>query len=318
MPRHLALALALLLVIPLLGCGDDDDPTCPDTGDDPTPTLANIWPHADGTGWIYDLQSSLYAPAEGTGDAPPLPTMEELHAAAQLPVTEDLLEREDGLYRLLFDGPITSDTGITGQDLVESVYMPVEETKRAAAATDPLLPLLYRVRPDLRPRLAAVVDPEKALLEVPDGLYFMGAYVFAAEDTGYYGYGDINTQHAWTYLEGDLQPGDTWTLQLVPGITDDIWLHGRIWSVGDWSDGRRTWSNAVECLYLVDMGLARQTDEQGNLIATYRQYMYGITVFVPTVGPVSCLERRVLAPTDDILQDPFAGGTYEFRCTLAP
>jgi hypothetical protein len=310
------LAAALLMV----GC-DDDDPTCPEPEGTPTPTLANIWPHADGTSWLYDLTVASYEPYPALEDTVPLPSMDELYALLAAPVTEDLLNHEEGLYRLQFDGEITTDTGITGQDLVETYYAPLDGLNGAdkgAEAADPLLSFLYQTRPDLRDNIIAHVGPEKEFLDESGTIFFLSAYVFSAEESGIYGYGDVTTGPAWTYLEGDLEPGSSWSLQLVPGVADDIWLYGQVRSVGDWTEGDRTWNNAVECFYLVDLGLQAQTTEGGDLLGVYQSYMIGVTVFVPGVGPVACHERHVLAPFDDNLGEAEDGGIFEFRCLLVP
>ena len=57
-----ALILAASLVLLIAGCFDDEDcPDCPDVPAAPAPSMANIWPHADGAGWLYDLVFTEYA-----------------------------------------------------------------------------------------------------------------------------------------------------------------------------------------------------------------------------------------------------------------
>lgn len=328
--RLLALILAAAVALPLAGCLDDDDcecPACPDVADPPAPTLDNIWPHADGTAWLYDLTVREYTSAGLGDDPPPLPTWAQIDSLLNEPVDAELDGEDVGLYGLEFDGDVVTDTGVTGQDLVETIYADIwsEDVKAAPARLDPVLALVARARPDLRPAIAARLGLDEAALAAAladkaldsmGALFFLGAYAFAAEDDGYYGYGDLNTEHAWTYLEGPLAGGATWTLQLVPDLADDIWLHGYIWSVEDVALGGRTWHHAVDVLYLVDMGLQMVTDESGNIIGEFQSYMYGHTVFAPEVGPVACIERRFIGP-DGILQD---GGPQwlESVCVRAP
>ncbi len=91
-------------------------------------------------------------------------------------------------------------------------------------------------------------------------------------------------------------------MQLMPMITNDIWLYGRIWSRGGFTVGGRTFKNVVECMYVLDLGIQTLTDEQGNPLGNVRSYTYGTTHFAPEVGPVMGLERRRLAP-DSTLQE---------------
>jgi len=317
------IALICVLAFALAGCSDDDDcPECPGPPEPPEPTLGNIWPHADGTSWIYDLEYGHYAGLAIDDEEPPLPSMEDLHAALQEPVDTEELSLDLGLYRLRFDGEVTTESGAVGQDLVETFYGEVDLTLRAAddarSVEQRFLRTLARVRPDLRPAIQARLGGEMAGtkdLAAATAPFFLGAYAFAYEDSGYYGYGDLNTEHAWTYLEGDLSVGSEFALQLVSDLTDDVWLYGRIWSIEDREIAGVTWSHALESMYVVDLGVQIVTDDEGNQIGYFRSYMYGTTIFVPDVGPVACHERHVLAP-DDILQDPVAG-IEEYRCVLA-
>jgi len=319
MKRFLFILLATSL---LSGCSDDDCPSCPQSPDPAAPALDNIWPHADGERWTYDLQYAVHEGLAPSEEPPPLPTMAALHAALRQPVTPPQQSLDTGLYRLEFAGEITSETGITGQDLVETVYAPIagETVLRSAARRheESFLALVARLRPDLRATIAERwgVRPgvaDKSLADMGT-LFFLGAYVFAAEDTGYYGYGDVSTDHTWAYLEGDLTPGSSWSLELLGGGSD-LWLHGRIWSVGEQEIGGRVHTNAVEVMYLVDLGVQQEVDEQGNILGRARSYMYGTTLFVPDVGPVACVERHVFAG-NELLGEP--SQITETRCTLAP
>ncbi len=320
MSRWLSLSCLLLLVF--AGCNDEDCPDCPGNAGDPLPTLANIWPHADGTGWIYDLEYRSFDGPEISPEPPPLPTMEELHDALQQPVGYDEVNLDEGLYRIRFEGTVTTESGVVGQDLVETFYSAVSgkvsTTSNARDFERRFLRALVRARADLRPAIAArlgeELDGAKSLEDVRYP-FFLGAYAFAYEDTGYYGYGDLDTAHAWTYLEGDLTVGSGFTLQLVPDLANDIWLYGRVWSVGDREIAGVTWPNALEAMYVVDFGIQIVTNEMGEEIGSFHSYFYGTTVFAPAVGPIACLERHVLIG-DGILQEP-GTWTEEYRCIIA-
>ena len=141
-----------------------------------------------------------------------------------------------------------------------------------------------------------------------------GRTLFAFEDSGYFGYGDLNTERRWVYLGDSLAVGTEFTLQIVPDLADDIWLYGRIWSIGDRSVNGVTWHNVVECMYAFDFGVQEAVDEDGNIVDYFHSYIYGTTLFVPEVGPIACDERHMLAP-DGVLQD--APPSYDIVVRLA-
>ena len=74
------------------------------------------------------------------------------------------------------------------------------------------------------------------------------------------------------------------------------------------------WPAALECMYVVDLGVTEFADEEGDLLGSARSGMYGATIDVPEVGPVASHERRVLIG-DGVLQEP-AHMTFESRNTL--
>lgn len=308
-------ALALVLVALLIAACHDDvaGPEDPST----RPTMANLWPHADSTGWTYDLELASWdgiEPGAGAG----LPSDEELHdlileTPASAPDTTI-----SGEYSLRFEGNLTTLSGITGQQLVERFTESSGVTRSGGDATARLLRALARARPG-DARVAAALDAHPGALakavDVGPRPNFLAAYAFAAEDTGYYGYGDMHTQHSWVYLEGPVEAGATFTLQLMPMWFDDLWLRGRIWSVGSRTiDGRR-WRNVVEVLYVLDLGEQAVTDEEGNLLGWFHNYMSGIVLYAPGTGPIACDERQVYGPSE-IIQDEVTGGVATYRCSF--
>ena len=240
----LALLPGLLLAS---ACNDDDD--CVNCSGDgtPFPTMANIWPHADGSAWTFGLEYRELEPEPGTGaKVGEIPTMEELHAALQVPMDGIVTDEGEGYYRFALDGTVTTRSGAVAQQVVESFFMetPTKTVRRegpASSASDRVLAII------------AEYGLEKAGFSnyAP---YFLSGYAFAYEDSGYYGYGDIDQNHSWVYLEGDLRPGAEFSFQLAAGLTNEVWLHGRVWSVGRRTFGGRTYSNVLECMYVLDFG----------------------------------------------------------------
>jgi len=298
--------LALLCLLPLLlvGCNDEDCPDCPDPA--PMPTMSNLWPHADGTGWIYDLDYEMYpAPPATDPVVQPMPSMAELHdALATVPAGDPIMDRQ-GLYRLRFEGEVTTESGVTAQNLVGTIYDPDEPsltlTSGAADGERRLLRLIAAARPDLRGRiLDKLGETESALKDVArfSNFYFLNGYAFAFEDSGYYGYGDLNPRHSWVYLEGDLDVGSEFSMQLVPELMDDIWLYGQVWSIADRVVAGIAWQNVLECMYAIDLGVAVATDENGEPIGEYRSFIYGATLYAPGTGPIASRERWVFPDID--------------------
>ena len=85
-------------------------------------------------------------------------------------------------------------------------------------------------------------------------------------------------------------------------MAEDVWLYGRVWSVQDRKIGGRTVENVLECMYVVDMGAAELTDENGEVIGTVYPYSYGVIMFAPEAGPVAAVQRDMWAPVGN-LQD---------------
>lgn len=306
-----ALALALLLapvVLPTAGCDDTDCPQCPPV-DPPTPdpTIANVWPHADGDTWIHDLQVRGYEgdPAEVLDPeepVPPLPDLETLYARLQAPVTRPPLGASAGLYRLSFDGEVTTDAGVTAQHLREELFDASWVKRPLAPHPDRLRARILAARPDLRARRPAAGKELGDELQAP---LLMGGYAFAAAADGLYGYGDLNDDYSWVYLESDLTVGHEFSMQLVPDLADDVWLHGRIWSVGDLTIGGRTHEKCVECFYAIDLGVVEATDEGGQVIGRWRPLILGVVHYAPTLGPVACEQMDIVLA--DVLQDADPG-----------
>lgn len=307
MSKKIALLIVLAAGLVLFSaCNDDDEcTTCPPPAGAPQPTMANIWPHADGTAWTYDIEYRELTPLP-TVDVKEgeIPTMEELHAALQAPLEGEIVTEEDGLYRLAFDGMVTTESGAEGQNVVETFYTELygEVKNSGQGGADPFFAAIARSRPDLREALITRCGFDEKYLETISPPMFMGGYAFSAEDEGYYSFGDLDQNHSWVYLEGDLSVGSEFSMQLVPMLADDIWLYGRIWSVQDRTIGGKLVENVLECMYLIDMGEAAVTDEGGNVIGTYYPYFYGVTFFGPEIGPLAGIERRINEPVG-VLQD---------------
>lgn len=314
---RLLICACFLLPVVLAGCWGDDD----DSGD--PPDLASAWPHADGSEWTYSYDARLY----DTSDDPPgagLPSMEALYRRLREPVSGTVMGDTSVVFVLGLDGQVTTESGVTAQQVTEDFLPRDMRSKRSGAPsvdarTERLLRLAAASRPWLWETIAerfgpAAVDKDFEGMNSPT---FLGGYAFAYEDSGYYGYGDLYRDHSWVYLEGPLRAGREFSLQLLTGLADDIWLHGRIWSVGTrWIAGQR-YAKIVECLYVVDLGEQSMVDEEGEPAGTMRSFIYGTVWYAPEIGPVGCRERsQALVRT---AYDPEGTGqiiTWENECHL--
>ncbi len=304
--------ICCILVFVLAACIDDDNPVCPDN-ESLEPTLANIWPHSDGNTWTFDVTYQEYHNPEeiiarlDTSNYDDIPSMHTLHTQLQESLPGSLSFAASGLYQLAFDGQVVTESGVTAQNVSQIYYLEMDNQNSpqiclAQETSDPLLQLIYQSRPDLRQTIGPLLNAEIKNIENLSPPMFLGGYAFAFEDTGYFGYGDLNENHSWIYLDSSLEVGTEFAIQLVPMITDDIWLYGRIWSKGSLVVNGNEFEKVVECMYLLDLGMQHLIDEEGNDIGDCHPYIYGTTHFAPGVGPVRGLERRMLPPNPS-LQD---------------
>jgi len=301
------LLLGIFLLLSFSACNDEDDPVCPgDTA--PTPSLANVWPHTDGTTWFYDIAyQEFYLPfpdqaqadKSGTED---LPDMATLHADLQNPPAGTPSISETCILRLALAGEVTTDSGVTAQNMESSLYFP-ESSKRNGSplfvqnAPDNMLQIIAEARPDLAESLEPFIDPAAKTIARINPPIFLDGYAFSAEDDGIFGYGDVDAEHSWIYLPADLEVGTEFSIQLLPSISDDLFLYGSIWSIGDLVKDGISYRNVLECMYAIDLGMVNIVDEEGNLIGEFHSYMYGSIHYAPGFGPIKSLERRYLGPS---------------------
>ena len=274
-----------------------------------------IWPHEDGRGWAYRLTTRDWGfSIPFVYSSPELAPVLSLDQAASLLANrpeDGGAEILTGIYRLRFDGSITTLSGVTAQYLRELVEAPgaagAALTAASAARALPssvaggpgagFMRALFRARPDIAKRLGASVAPQ--IQSQPAGLPFQPALLhgYAWEQSSQWigTYGDLNRQIAWIYLTPNLHPGAEFTLQLVPDLANDVFLHARVLGRKEILTEAGTFHRALEVLYLVDFGLSQVTDVDGNTIGYIRPYLFGTVSYAVGVGPVSSYERFVFS-----------------------
>ncbi len=322
-PRHLVPTCLLLTSVffGLAGCFDRTSVTAPESSPGPAssfqaiegrPTVAaeaaarsgqyrRIWPHEDGRGWTYHLTARSWAqPAPVVYPSPeevPELTMDDaIRLLGREPGGPDP-ETNTGTYRLQFNGLVTTMSGVTRQNLQATLVpdAPAAISSATAPQGQSFLQLLCRARPDIARKLGlhapSIANQAAASLFRPTLLH---GYAWEQTDRWIGTYGDLNQQIAWIFLTPDLRPGSEFSLQLVPDLADDVFLHARIldWKSVETEAG--TFHHALEVVYLVDFGISQATDVNGNPLGYIRPYLYGSTDYAVGVGPVRSYERLVL------------------------
>lgn len=272
----------------------------------PPASLRNVWPNEDGRAWTYRLDQLAWDPVP----PPVFATKQEVP-----PVTLDLVAAllgnhppgpnpvsEAAGYRMQFLGTKTTQSGAVGQNLqteILDVAMTSASPARLEQGGAPFWRSLARARPDLAPRIAARwPDPVRltsstGAMDVDPPLFLFG---YAWEKTREYigSYGDLNTLLAWKYLEADLEPGHEFTIQLVPDLADDVFLHVRVLSERTAATVLGDHPHSIDVLYLVDYGVSEQTDPDGNVTGYSHPFDYGTITYAPRVGPIATYERNLV------------------------
>ncbi len=314
----LMFAVACLFVT---GCGDDE-PSRPKDGS-PVATISNIWPNDDGRAWTYACTQRTWGtwgpktyPTEE--DVPPVPTMSEIAAILGSHPIGDSPDTLLGVYRLKFQGSITTPSGVTAQYLTESLEVPGSSPVASAPVSfeKALLARLMVARPDLRDKIAAYAGSGAASLPGPgnhvdgkissviaqahrDPLLIHG-YAWKKSDRWIGTYGDLDTLLAWKFLEAPLFWHHEFTHQLLASFMDDLFEHCRILGRSSVQTEAGLFQGALECLYVIDYGILTWTDEYGNFMGYSRLFDYGTVVYAPNVGPVYSYERWMVEPGDSL------------------
>ncbi len=230
------------------------------------PTMDELWPNQDGLGWSYAQHYESFSK----------------------PVVLD------NQIRIFFDGVTVAPDGIQAQYLRHEVLSgPALLSAPDDEVADPLLRQLWIARPDLRDRirLAGASDgPCPAF--APPGSYSVLlngelAYVKTADEIAALRCNLANTR-SWLWLTSNLTLGHAFTLQLIPDLADDVFLHGTIGAIESVTVPAGTFADCVRVDYVVDYGTA----ECGGA-GTYRSETRGSIWYAPGVGPVECREEFI-------------------------
>jgi len=282
--------LLLSVILSVVGCNNDT------VGPTPVvPTIDNIWPHEDGRSWTYDFtQQSFDDPSlalfPDSASVPPPPDPADVDSIlAALPAINPTTHH--GIWRLKFDGQITTESGAQGQNLDESLFTELDGGLVNVVFTDHgpqrLLHALLRDRSQQAPRkMPSDVEPPILLF----------GYAFEQTPDHIGTYGDVDQDLAWKFLDDQLQVAHRFDFQLVPSLADNVFLHVLVAESMSVSTEVGEFSNALRVVYVVDNGIFRITDESGATSGYFRPLVFGEIVYVPQVGPVQSFERVILGP----------------------
>jgi hypothetical protein len=212
-----------------------------------------------------------------------------------------------GIYRMRFDGDSTNPAGVTAQALRDTAYFAgLAIPKKETPGTRGLL--VGGVIPRGRSLSDILVEsrfPGEPFVEYPT-LIHGGVWEKNTEWIGTYCLNvfPVDTLLCWKFLEADLAPGSQFAFEQIQHIAQDDFyfrsMHCRVVRQADIQVGGRLYANALECVYLVDYGLAKVCcTATCSSIGWCRPYDYGVVIYAPTVGPVYSYERRSVEAGND-------------------
>jgi len=234
------------------------------------PTMDALWPNEDGRGWTYTQHYDVSNPTRVL----------------------------DNLVRLFFDGAAVVPNDIQTQFLGEALVSgPTEPTTFDLSITDPFLRQLWVARPDLHTKIHQMVTGLACPLNRTPGsqTVLLGGQLYYRKtpDEVVAMRCDLANTRAWQWLVSDLTPGNAFTLQLLPDLTTDLFLHGTIAAIEPVTVTAGTLENCVRVDYVVDYGASACVDMSGNTVGTFRSETRGHVHYAPTIGPVESYEEFV-------------------------
>lgn len=241
------------------------------------PTMDQLWPSDDGRSWRYDQHYESYG-----FDAVVI----------------------DNQLRVFFDGTTVAAGGIQAQYLRQELLSGpsagpmLADAALVVAIPDPLLRAVWVARPDLRARIEqAVADAPCPEYPAAGGYALLLGGEFAwlrtANEVAAWRCNLANTR-SWQWLGSDLSIGNMFTLQLVPDLSSNVFLHGTIAAVEPATVPAGTFDGCVRVDYVVDYGWSECIDASGNSIGTYRPETRGYVHYAPLIGPVESFEQFIL------------------------
>lgn len=317
--RIAVLCLAGLVLATLLmwGCDDDECPVCPDPVI--SPSIENIWPNADRNWWHYQYSLRTWDQEPITFptalDVPPAPSIETIDSlVGEHPIGPNAIVL-DRRYRLYFDSLVTTQAGVTAQNLAQMITDPPPSLApvQTASGEDALYLRILSARPDLRDGISRLVtlSGQRLIGELLDGtasspqqIIDLGPILIHGgawwKDAGWIGtYGDVETRLAWIFMHANFNRGHRFIYQLIPSLSSDVFLHGMVARTVNVSVPAGAFKGAVEMVYMIDFGV--QEYDLVDPVRYTRMIDFGSVVYAPEYGPVYCYERNLVFVGADTL-----------------
>jgi hypothetical protein len=167
----------------------------------------------------------------------------------------------------------------------------------ASTVRDPFLRQLWAARPDLRVKIQRMLEDAACPEHRPADTYTLfldGELAFrkTADEIAAWRCNLADTR-AWLWLVSDVTVGNTFTLQLVPDLAADVFLHGTIAAIEPVTVPAGTFDTSVRVDYVVDYGTSACTDSGGNPVGTFSSQSRGHVHYVPDLGPVESGEEFI-------------------------
>jgi len=236
-----------------------------------SPTMDALWPNEDGRSWRYDQHYESFD------------------------VNQLVLDNQ---IRIFLDGTTVAPNGIQAQYLRQEVIAgPVAATALAALVPDEFLRRVYEARPDLQQKILNSLADSPCPAYAPAGSYAVllngeFAYRKTAQEIAAWRCNLADTR-SWLWLVSDLTIGNTFTLQLIPDLASNVFLHGRIAAIESATVPAGTFDDCVRVEYVVDYGTTECVDDGGAVIGTSRSETRGYIHYGPLVGPVQSYEEFI-------------------------
>jgi len=233
------------------------------------PTMSSLWPSDDGNSWSYAQHFT-------STEQPP----------------------QDNRTRLFFDGTTVAPDGIAAQYLRQEMLSGIVlASALESKVPDPLLRQVWIARPDLRAKIAQVLADSPCPEYAPVGAHTVllsGEFAFVKTPGEIAAWRcDLANTRSWQWLDSNLTLGHQFTLQLIPDLASDVFLHGTVAAIEPITVPAGTFNGCVRVDYVIDYGLSQCTDAIGNVVGTSRSETIGSIHYAPGIGPVRSTEAFV-------------------------
>lgn len=229
--------------------------------------MSALWPNDDGLRWEY-VQTYETAPWAGG----------------------DMVENQ---AIFTFNGDDVVPGGVEVQNLEVEVIGSGGPVRFGPSANS-ILRAAWTARPSLRESISSLLQNGSSANQPPPGFFQTFLHEAAYKKTdGEIADWDRNVEEtrAWLWLVSDLTIGSEFQLQLIPHVTDNVWLHGTMAAWEDVEVPAGVFEGCLRVDYRIEWGESICTDEMGNPTGAFTAEMIGFVHYAPDVGPIQSYEE---------------------------